>query len=194
MIVTDNDALADTVTASVSVSNVTPTVDSFSGATILRGETYSSSGSFSDPGADSWTGSVDYGDGSGTQSLALASNAFSLSHTYNTAGSFTVTVGVNDGDATGTNTATVNVLSATQGIAQLKATIIGYGLGANETTGLTDKLDAAANSISLGNNGPALNQLQAFLKYVDTLLKTGRISASQAAYLKAYANKIIAAM
>jgi DNA/RNA endonuclease G (NUC1) len=194
LIVTDNDALADTVTTSVNVSNVTPVVSSFSGATILRGETYSSSGTFSDPGADTWTGSVNYGDGSGTQSLALASNAFSLSHTYNTAGSFTVTVGVNDGDATGSNTATVDVLSAGQAVDVLKATVLGLGLAPNETSGLIDKLNAAANQISLGNRNAATLQIQSFLKYVDTLVKTGRITASQAADLTAYANRIIASM
>ena len=52
----------------------------------------SSSGSFTDPGADTWTATVDYGDGSGVQALTLTDKTFNLSHTYADNGSYTVTV------------------------------------------------------------------------------------------------------
>ena len=48
------------------VANVAPIVGAFAGATLLPGETYTASGSFTDPGADPWTATVDYGDGTGT--------------------------------------------------------------------------------------------------------------------------------
>ena len=55
--------------------------------------------SFSDPGADDWTGTVNFGDGTGTQALALnADKSFTLAHTYSAEGNFTVTISINDGD------------------------------------------------------------------------------------------------
>ena len=49
------------------------------------------------PGADTWTATVDYGDGGGG-ALALDGKTFALSHTYLVAGTFTVTVTVFDDD------------------------------------------------------------------------------------------------
>jgi hypothetical protein len=43
---------------------------------------YTASGSFSDPGGRGWTATVDYGDGSGVQALALSGFGFSLQHNY----------------------------------------------------------------------------------------------------------------
>jgi lysophospholipase L1-like esterase len=86
------------------------TVNAFSGATIDEGSAYSATGSFFDPGAGPWTATVNYGDGSGVQALALnADKTFSLSHAYADNGSYTVTVVVNDGTTTAQNTATVGV-------------------------------------------------------------------------------------
>jgi len=89
----------------VSISN--------SNATLNEGDTYSTSGSFTDdtPNATSWTATVDYGDGSGTQSLTLSGTNFSLSHQYKDNGTYTITVKVtnNFGDyGTGTTSATVH--------------------------------------------------------------------------------------
>ena len=93
---------------------------SFAGATIIRSESYGSSGAFTDPGADAWTATVNYGDGSGTQSLALSGKSFSLAHSYATAGTFTVTVTVQDDDlGTGSRTGTAVVLSAAEAIGSL---------------------------------------------------------------------------
>ncbi len=98
-----------TDTATVTVNNVAPTVDAGLDKTILEGGTFSSSGSFTDPGTDTWTATVNYGDGSGAQSLTLSGKTFSLSHVYADDGSYTVTVSVFDGSATSTDTATVTV-------------------------------------------------------------------------------------
>jgi len=40
------------------------------------------SSTFTDPGADTWTANVNYGDGSGVQPLVLTGKTFSLSHVY----------------------------------------------------------------------------------------------------------------
>ena len=117
LIVSDLYGWADTTTKVVSIVNVAPAVGSFAGATIIRGESYGSSGAFTDPGADTWTATVNYGDGSGPQSLALSGKSFSLAHSYATAGTFTVTVTVQDDDlGAGSRTGTVLVLSAAEAI------------------------------------------------------------------------------
>ena len=55
------------------------------------------SGSFVDPGADTWTATVDYGDGSGPQPLELDGNTFTLSHVYATAGWYGIWITIQDG-------------------------------------------------------------------------------------------------
>ena len=107
--VTDNQGATGTGSATVTV-NAPPHINSFSGGTINEGGTYTSNGSFTDPDSTSWTGTVDYGDSSGSHSLTLSGMNFSLSHVYKDNGTYTVTVSVTDNQgATGTGTATVTV-------------------------------------------------------------------------------------
>ena len=74
-----------------------------------RDDTFTTAGTFLDPGADTWTATVDYGDGSGAQPLTLGTDrAFALSHRYADDGHYTVTVTVRDDD-TGVGTATLIV-------------------------------------------------------------------------------------
>ena len=96
--VTDDDGGFGSQTFEVSVANVAPAVDA-GGDVMLEGDVFTGSGSFSDPGADSWTATVDYGDGSGSQPLALNPNqTFDLSHDYAEDGSYVVTVTITDDD------------------------------------------------------------------------------------------------
>ena len=90
LITTDNDGLADTLFTTAHVTNVAPVIAPIAGDTLIVGETYARSGSFTDPGADTWTATVNYGDGTGTRALGLAGSGFSLSHPYASAGTFTV--------------------------------------------------------------------------------------------------------
>jgi len=97
--VTDENNEIDFGTATVTVNNVAPSVYAGVDATINEGDTFSSSGSFSDPGADSWAATVNYGDGSGDQLLTLNEDkTFSLSHTYVDNDVYTLTVTVTDYD------------------------------------------------------------------------------------------------
>jgi Concanavalin A-like lectin/glucanases superfamily/PKD domain/Matrixin len=86
-----------------------------SGATLSLTPTYTASGSFIDPGADTWTATVNYGDNSGTSALALnPDKTFSLNHTYAADGSYSVTVQVRDDEGTvGTGTFVVTVAAFT---------------------------------------------------------------------------------
>ncbi len=80
----------------VTVVSAAPVVTLGPGATINPGDTFTGTGSFSGSGS-SYSATVDYGDGSGPQALALNSdNTFSLSHAYANAGSYTVVVQVTD--------------------------------------------------------------------------------------------------
>jgi hypothetical protein len=81
----------------VSVADVPPHVTI--GQTLISSPGFhlTGTGSFTDPGAETWTGTVDYGDGSGFRPLALgADKSFTLDHVYTGPGSYTVTVIVTD--------------------------------------------------------------------------------------------------
>jgi hypothetical protein len=91
--------LTDAKSFLVTVRNVSPTVNAGSDFTIRAGQAWSRIGSFTDPGADSWTASVDYGTGQGVSPLALhQTQTFALSHVYGVPGSYTVTVRITDQD------------------------------------------------------------------------------------------------
>lgn len=197
--VTDKYGATSTLAKNITVSNVAPTVAAFAGATILRGETYSSNGTFSDPGSDTHTATVNYGDGSGAAPLALGAGAFSLSHAYSTSGTFTVTAIVTDDDGgSASRTATVTVLSAASAIGVLSGNVDALATAGTLTSAeaheLAVSLDAALKSIEKGNTTPAGNQLGAFINKVEALRSSGRISAATAQALIDYANRAIASI
>ena len=117
--VEDGDGGSDEDGVSVAVRNVAPTVDAGADVTINEGGTFFSSGAFTDPGADSWTATVDYDDGSGTESLSLSGRAFTLRHDYGDNGVFNVVVEVDDGDDTGTDTVTVTINNVSPDVADI---------------------------------------------------------------------------
>ena len=80
---------------------------------MAAGSMFVRNGFFTDPGADSWTATVDYGDGNGAVPLALnPAQRFSLQHRYVTPGIYTVTVSVRDDDGgVGMTSFRVTVLS-----------------------------------------------------------------------------------
>src|SRR5262249_8550434 len=76
-----------------------PTVAAGDDVVLSPGDVLNRKGSFTDPGADTWTAAVDYGDGSGPQELKLDHDkTFHLHHKYDSAGAFVVTVTVRDDD------------------------------------------------------------------------------------------------
>jgi VCBS repeat-containing protein len=96
----DSDGAVATTSFNLTVNNAAPAITTNgTSVTISEGSTASWTGSFTDPGSDTWTATVDYGDGSGAQPLALSPiKTFSLSHVYTDDGSYTVTVTVSDDD------------------------------------------------------------------------------------------------
>ena len=82
-------------TTTIIVNNVAPDV-TVVGNTADEDSVLSAFVSFYDPGADEWTATVDYGDGSGPQPLILEGNFANLSHVYAEPGDYTITVTVTD--------------------------------------------------------------------------------------------------
>jgi fibronectin-binding autotransporter adhesin len=83
----------------VTVNNVAPTVAAGGDERLSPGGVLNRRGSFSDPGSDTWTATVDYGDGSGPHALALdGGHQFRLHHKYRKPGTYVVTVTVRDDD------------------------------------------------------------------------------------------------
>ncbi|GEM_PF-827575 len=80
--------------------NPPPVVNAGANGTVDEGSAFVQAGSFDDPGMDSWTATVNYGDGSGVQALTLDQMAktFELNHTYADNGVYTITVVVTDSD------------------------------------------------------------------------------------------------
>ncbi len=90
--------------------NEAPIVDAGPDITINEAEFISSSGSFNDSVADTWTATVDYGTGEGANSLPLTYKTFSLNWEYPENGVYTITITVTDNDGgVGTDTVTVDV-------------------------------------------------------------------------------------
>jgi len=207
-------SLPEAIQCKVEQRNCTPVVNAFTGATILVGETYSATGSFTDEAGDNWTGTANYGDGSATP-LAISGMSFTLSHTYTRSGSFTVAAAVRDqAGASSSASATVNVDSPADGVDNLKemASSLGdlalsslqstAGTAARsteqgsdvKTQSLLAKLDAASAQLERGNGTPAANQLGAFVNELQVMVRSGRVSAARAAPIVSYAQRVIASI
>lgn len=104
----DGQGSTDTDTVQITVANVVPVVNLGADTQLDLGVPFTRAGSFTDQGADTWTATVDYGDGSGVHPLTLSGHSFNLSHLYTSPGTFHLTVVVTDDDG-GAGQARVNV-------------------------------------------------------------------------------------
>jgi hypothetical protein len=86
-------------TTRATIRNVKPTVTGINKATFSAGNTYSATGTITDPGLDdTFTATVDWGEGSGPASLPVTDNSISLNHVYATPGYYNLVVKVTDDD------------------------------------------------------------------------------------------------
>jgi VCBS repeat-containing protein len=126
---TDGDGVADAIDNCPAVSNplqtdsngngdgdacdvsVPPVVEAGPGGIVDEADLFSSAGTVTDSDSGNWTASVDYGDGSGAQTLLINSaGSFALAHTYVDNGNYTITVNVADDQGNvGAGTASVTV-------------------------------------------------------------------------------------
>ncbi|XVQ82177.1 PKD domain-containing protein [Microbispora siamensis] len=97
--------------------------------TVEAGSTWVGIGSFTDPDSSAWSYTVDYGDGTGPQPLALTADQIKLEHVFGTAGDYTVVLTVTD-DKGGSGSAkvTVHVTNAAPEVA-LKAPVAMAAVG-----------------------------------------------------------------
>lgn len=195
LIATDIHGLADTAVATATIANVAPIVSPFATATLLPGETYAATGTFADPGADVWSGSVDFGDATGAQSLALDAHSFTLSHVYRNAGSFTVAVQVSDGQATGAGTERITVLTAVDGVAQAEGLVrqlIQAGkLGQAASVTLLAKLEVAKLALERGHGRADEALFVSVRNEIDLLVRLGKTTATDVAPLRALVARLI---
>ena len=169
--VTDDAGATAVASAVVVAANVEPVVDAGESVTLGADGHLSRTGSFVDPGADTFTATVDYGEGSGSVPLALDGKSFVLDHTY-PAGSYTVTVWVYDthGGA-GQHVFGVTVpempppnaapVANPASVTTLRDTAVAVGLTGSDADGDTlvfDMLDAPAHGVLTGT-APELTYL-----------------------------------
>ena len=187
---TDNDGFTDSATFTVNVTNVAPAVGAVADGSLNVGATYTATGSFTDPGADAWTATVNWGDGSAAEVVALSGRSFSLTHIYTAAGSYTVSIDIADDDASAAvaHTVTVTNPAPAPGLAaalplidQLIAT-----RKISRTIGIILKAEVIAAQILIGRgNIPAATQLlQAEVAQLDLLVRLRVVSAADVAALR----------
>ncbi|MCH7652262.1 MAG: PKD domain-containing protein [Chloroflexi bacterium] len=105
-----NVSMAPNISGGTIDVNGSPVVDAGPDVTIGEQDAFIGAGSITDSDDVSWTATVDYGDGTGVLALQVSGNEFTLSHTYGTAGEYTVIVVVKDGqEATGSDSLLVTV-------------------------------------------------------------------------------------
>jgi PKD repeat protein len=107
--VTDDDGTTDTAQATIEVHNVEPTVDAGKDKRIDNGAQFALDATFTDPGADTHSASVEWGDGKKSK-IDPARPPVKDEHRYDKPGRYTVRVTVIDDDGgTGTDTVVVTV-------------------------------------------------------------------------------------
>jgi len=95
--VTDDDGASTLDTLIVTVNNVAPLLDEVPDQTVQWGDTMTFSGSFTDPGDDSWTAEIDWGDGSQEEGT-LSSKTITATHVYSIPGEYICILTVLDDD------------------------------------------------------------------------------------------------
>jgi hypothetical protein len=199
-VVRDRDGDQAIFVDTVRINNVAPTVGAMAGAQILVTETYSTSGSFADPGTfDTHTAAADYGDGSVAMAVPVTGATFNLSHRYMVSGVFTATVDVTDDDGdVGSQSATVTVVSIeeyTGGLkAQISALVDAGSLSVKEGRSLNSKLDRMLTEQAGGRKISARRFLDLFRAQVIDLINDGTLTPAQGDPLVAGADRLAPAI
>jgi PKD repeat protein len=112
--VCDDDGACDTDTVDITITNVAPTADAGAPQTDDEGDAVTLTPTYTDPGADTHTGTIDWGDNTST---SLAAGA---THTYADNGNYTVTVDVCDDDgACDTDTVDITITNVAPTVGSL---------------------------------------------------------------------------
>lgn len=192
--VDDRNGGTSTATTTASITNVAPLVSTGGKAYLLVGEALVRAGSLTDPGADAWTATANFGDGTGVQPLALIGKTFELRHTYTRAGTSTVLVQVTDDDgAGGASSFTVVVQTRAQAVWTLGAAYLALRRAATpaEWTSMVTTLNAAVAEYARGNIAGAVTGIRAFLDQVSALAASGRLSSDAALFITTMWERVI---
>ena len=186
---TDNDGLTDSTLFTLTVNNVSPVLDAVADATVTLGATYSVSGTFADPGADTWTATVVWGDGSAPEVVALTGRSFSLTHVYTAAGSYPVSIQIADDDGSATTAHTVTVEQPAPALGQALTLIDQLIAGGKmpRAIGIAFKAQVIAAQVLIGRgNLPAARLvLRATVAEIDLLVRLRVLKAADVATLRA---------
>jgi DNA/RNA endonuclease G (NUC1) len=184
---TDNDGLAGSETITVTVTNAAPVVGAVPDAGVNVGAAYTAAGTFADPGADAWTATVDWGDGT-SSTASLATRAFSLTHTYGTPGAYTVTVTISDGAASTADTHTVLVAQPAPQLGQAVALVDQLVTSGRLPRALgvlfKAQIVAAQRLLERGNEPAAATLLRALVVQIDLAVRLRQVSAADVAPLR----------
>jgi DNA/RNA endonuclease G (NUC1) len=187
--ITDSDGLTDTATVVVNVTNVVPVVGAVPDASVNVGAAYTLSASFTDPGADAWTATVNWGDGSAPSSVGLTGRSFSLTHTYATADLYTVTVTIADDDSSTARTHSVTVTQPTTGLSEairmIDELVASRKMSREVAVCIKAHVRAAQRLIDRGNNRAAKTLLRALVSEIDFLVRIRMLKAADVAPLRA---------
>lgn len=196
---TDNDGLTDTASLTVVVNNVAPVLDSIPGGTLEAGGAFTVSGTFSDPGADTWTASVDWGDGSTPSQAIVTSHGFSLVHVYANAGTFTVTVALADDDASVNGSAIVTVtappptgVDVTPALGLIDQLVAARKISRDFGNLMKGQVRSAQKQLDQDKDCAAVMTLNTVLLEVDLLVSFRQITAADAAPLRNFLKQSIA--
>jgi DNA/RNA endonuclease G (NUC1) len=188
--VTDNDGLTDSATFVIDVINVAPVVGTVPNATLNVGATYTASGSFTDPGADAWSATVHWGDGSAPEVVPLSVHNFSLTHIYTAGGTYTVTIDIADEDTSvsSTHTVTVEVPVPESGLAAALPLIDNLIATGKVPRGIgilwKAEVIAAQVLIGRGNEQVAVQVLKIEVAQIDALVHCRVVNAADVAPLR----------
>ena len=185
----DNDGLADSTLFTLTVNNVAPVVGAVPNGSVALGATYSVNGSFSDPGADIWTATVVWGDGSAPEVVALSGRSFTLTHIYAVAGSYPVSIQIADDDGSSlvAHTVTVEQPAPTlgQALTLIDQLVAGGKMPRSVGIALKAQVIAAQVLIGRGNVPAARVVLRAAVIEIDLLVRLRVLKAEDVAGLKA---------
>ena len=183
---TDATGVAAIDEATVLVINVAPTVEAGPAVTLDPGQALARPGTFSDPGLDSWTATVDYGDGPGPQPLPLSGKAFTLAHAYASRRDLHPAshgagrrrrVGHGDGDGDGGRLPQGAIQSL---IEEVEGLIDDGTLKLGQGKSLVGKLELALYMLEWGNTKKAITMLEAFIHEVRAFKNAGILEPGQA--------------
>jgi PKD repeat protein len=160
--ITDDDGASTLDTLIVTINNVVPVLDECVDQTVQWGDTMTFSRSFTDPGDDSWTAEIDWGDDSQEEGI-LSSKIITATHIYLIPGEYICTLTVQDDDG-GVGSGNMYVTVTT------RATELEY-IG-DLSAQYSDYIDLKAQLNDSGNNNPLPNKSINFILGTQTATAT----------------------